>query len=333
MWRNLRSNSGGSPPRPSRLRDESGVVLLLIMLVLALISVLVLTWAQEWRTELQLAANYREARQCRRLAEAGVYYALGKLLETKIAEGQAGVATPQAAVQPASGWQADQRVHELKLPGGVVAVRVEDEGGKLNLNRVSEENLAALFTFLGFAPERIPVMVDSILDWRSRGEQPRPFGAKSAYYMSLDPPYICRDGPFETVEELSWVRGFEAAYLASRLVEYLTVEGTGQGVNVNTAPLAVLEAAGLPPEVAQNIVATRQLEPIRGQQQIGQMAVTPVTGQALRLTYVSSPFFTIKSTGMINKNGGSHTIKAIARIDVSTRSSWQILSWVDDFPR
>jgi general secretion pathway protein K len=292
----------------------------------------VLTWAQEWRTELQLAANYREARQCRRLAEAGVYYALGKVLENKVLESSIGAADPQAAAKLTGGWQGDQVVHELKLPGGLVAVRVEDEGGKLNLNQAREENLAALFTVLGFSPERIPIMVDSILDWRSRGEQPRPYGAKSAYYKGLDPPYICRDGPFETVTELAWVRGFEAPALAPRLVDYLTVEGNSRGVNINTAPQAVLEAAGLPPEVAQNIVGTRQFEPFRGQEQISQLAVNPLTGQGLRLTYTSSPFFTIKSTGMINKKGGSHTIKAVVRMDLSARSAWQILSWVDDFP-
>jgi general secretion pathway protein K len=332
MWRNLRSDRGGRPPRSPRHRDESGVVLLLVMLVLALISVLVLTWAQEWRTELQLASNYREAHQCRRLAEAGVYYALGKLLENKILESSIVAADPQAAAKLTGGWLADQRVHELKLPGGLVAVRVEDEGGKVNLNLAGEETLTALFTFLGFSPERIPIMVDSILDWRSAGEQPRPFGAKSAYYKRLDPPYICRDGPFETVTELSWVRGFEVATLAPRLVDYLTVQKGSRGININTAPLAVLEAVGLPPEVAQGIVAARQLEPFKGQEQISQLAVNPITRQAQQLTVMTSPFFTIKSTGMINKNGGRHTIKVIARIEVSRRNPWQILSWVDDFP-
>ena len=81
MWRNLKSNRSRRGPR-----DEQGVVLLLVVLILALISVMVLSWAQEWRTELLLAANFREATQCRRLAEGGVYYALGKLMETKILE-------------------------------------------------------------------------------------------------------------------------------------------------------------------------------------------------------------------------------------------------------
>src|SRR4030042_5974188 len=59
---------------------EEGSVLLLVILILTLISVLVLSWAQEWRTELKLASNFGEAHKCHRLAEAGVYFALGKMV-------------------------------------------------------------------------------------------------------------------------------------------------------------------------------------------------------------------------------------------------------------
>jgi len=65
---------------------EEGTVLLLVILILTLISVLVLSWAQEWRTELKLASNFGEAHKCQRLAEAGIYYALGKLVTAKTAE-------------------------------------------------------------------------------------------------------------------------------------------------------------------------------------------------------------------------------------------------------
>ena len=44
-----------------RTGREEGAVLLLVILILTLISVLVLSWAQEWRTELKLASNFGEA--------------------------------------------------------------------------------------------------------------------------------------------------------------------------------------------------------------------------------------------------------------------------------
>ena len=224
MWRNLNSEDRRRP------RDERGAVLLLVMLILALISVLTLSWAQEWRTELQLAANFKEARQSRRLAEAGIYYALGRLLESKFLETMAASMDPQElAAKLAGAWQGDQVVHQLKFPGGFVAVQAEDEGGKINLNRATEETLVSLFAALGFPSEQIAIMGDSIADWRTSGESPRLSGAKSAYYLGLDPPYVARDGLFESVEELGWVRGFEVNPMIRHLGEYLTVRRTARG--------------------------------------------------------------------------------------------------------
>src|SRR3989339_1756830 len=94
MHRILRMTSNLSRARAVTDREE-GAVLLLVILILTLISVLVLSWAQEWRTELRLASNFGEAHKSQRLAEAGVYYALGKLLSAKKAEmgGPGAVAT------------------------------------------------------------------------------------------------------------------------------------------------------------------------------------------------------------------------------------------------
>ena len=136
----------------------------------------------------------------------------------------------------------------------------------------------------------------------------------------------------EAVEELGWVRGFENSPILPRLSEWLTVQGVGQGVNINTAPMEVLLTRGFPPEVAQNIIMTRRHQPFRNFQDIAPLGVAAQPGQFQQVTFTTSPFFTIKSTGMVNKKGGRQTVKAIVRIDLSLQSSWQILSWVDDFP-
>jgi general secretion pathway protein K len=330
MWRSLRSNKVSRSPRR---RDEDGAVLLLVLLILALISVLTLSWAQEWRTELQLASNYREAHQCRRLAEAGVYYALGKLLEAKMLETTMATAdSADAAAKLAVAWKGDQTPHRLELPGGQVVIRAEDEGGKLNINQANAEILTAMFTALGFPLLQVPTMVDSLMDWRSRGDEPRPYGAKSPYYLKQEPPYVARNGPFETVSELAWVRGFESNPLTPRLGEYLTAQPAGQGININTAPAAVLAAMGLPPEVAQGIVVSRQQQPFRNYQDLAMLGLSAMPGQFQQLGFQSAPFVTIKSTGMLNKGKGRHTVAALVRLDLSIQNAWEVISWVDDFP-
>jgi general secretion pathway protein K len=311
---------------------EEGTVLLLVILILTLISVLVLSWAQEWRTELKLASNFAEAHKCQRLAEAGIYYALGKLVTAKTAEmGGMGAVAPQAQRDPGALWQGDQQPRELELPDGVVEIRIADEGGKINLNVASELLLQSFFTVLGLPEPQVRTMVDSIQDWRSKESFPRLYGAKSAYYLGLDPPYVAKNGNFETVEELAWVRGFEASPLIPQLGRWLTVVSNQGGVNINTAPLEVLLALGFSRDIALNIMATRQTMPLRNFQEVAQANANLMLGQGAQMSFQSSPFFTITSTGMVKKNSGRQTIRATVRIQANQGIPWVITSWYSGF--
>jgi general secretion pathway protein K len=310
---------------------EEGTVLLLVILILTLISVLVLSWAQEWRTELKLASNYGEAHKCQRLAEAGIYYALGKLLTAKTAEmGGINAVPPQGDSGPL--WQGDQQPHVLELPDGIAEVRIGDEGGKINLNHASEPLLYNFFTVLGLPEPQVRIMVDSIQDWRMKGTYPRLYGAKSAYYLSLDPPYVAKNGRFETVEELAWVRGFEASPLIPQLSRWLTVRRIESGINLNTAPLEVLLAMGFARDNALDIITARQAMPLRNFQEIGQAGANPTLGQGAQMSFRSSPFFTIASTGMVKKNSSRQTIRATVRVDPNQRVPWVVISWYSGFP-
>ncbi len=137
-------------------------MLLLVILILTLISVLILSWAQEWRTELKLASNFGEAHKCQRLAEAGIYYALGKMMTAQTGE-STGLQAIGPQTQEASGdlWLGDQRPHGLELPDGTVEVRIADEGGKINLNMAPEALLHNFFVSLGLPEPQVRTMVDS----------------------------------------------------------------------------------------------------------------------------------------------------------------------------
>jgi general secretion pathway protein K len=323
----------GFPKAKALTPREEGSVLLLVILILTLISVLILSWAQEWRTELKLASNFAEAHKCQRLAEAGIYYGLGKMVNAKTAELK-GLQATTPLTQGTSGdpWQGDQRPHVLELPDGVVEVRVADEGGKINLNQAPEALLYSLFTGLGLPEPQVRTMVDSLQDWRTKDSSPRPYGAKSAYYLGLDPPYVAKNGNFETVEELAWVHGFEASPLIPRLNQWLTVQTIKPGINLNTAPLEVLLAMGFAQNLAQDIIAARQAMPFRNLQEISQADAIPLLGQAVQISFQSSSVFTITSTGMVKKNSGRQTIKAIVRFDANPKVPWVILSWYGGFP-
>lgn len=50
-------------------------------------------------------------------------------------------------------------------------------------------------------------IADAILDWMDRDNIPRPTGAESEYYATLNPPYAPRNGVPESIEELLLVKG------------------------------------------------------------------------------------------------------------------------------
>src|SRR5438477_1648331 len=77
-----------------------------------------------------------------------------------------------------------------------------DEASKLNLNTATTNMLLAL-------PRMTPELAANIISWRSGDNNPSG-GAESDTYLRLNPPYLCKNAPFETVDELRLVYG---AYL------------------------------------------------------------------------------------------------------------------------
>jgi general secretion pathway protein K len=310
---------------------EEGVVLLLVLWILALLSVVILSMAQEWRTELKLAVNFQESCRARHLAEAGVYYTLGKLVEAQIA--QLGVDQSANAYRPADDWQVSQVPHILELLGDQIEVRITDEAGKIDLNTASRQTLINLLDTMGYQESEIPLLVDSILDWRDVDSLTRLQGAESQYYLGLVPPYPAKNGRFDLVEELRWVRGFGARANLTRLAECLTVHGTGQVVNINAAPQEVLEVIGLSSEQAQALIQARQFGPLRNLAEVSEIIdLTSFHQIQSQINFQASPFFTIMATGIIKDKGVRHTIKALVNIDINRSNPWEIVYWADDYP-
>ena len=78
-----------------------------------------------------------------------------------------------------------------------------DEASKLNINVAGEESLLAL-------PGMTPELVDALMDYRDADANTRPEGAEQDYYDQLPHPYLIKNGPLMTVEELLLVKGFTA---------------------------------------------------------------------------------------------------------------------------
>jgi type II secretory pathway component PulK len=83
---------------------------------------------------------------------------------------------------------------------------LRDEASRINLNTASTDMLLKL-------PRSTSELAASIVDWRDRDDDVTTGGAESGYYLLLADPYYCKNGPFETVEELLLVKGADTTLL------------------------------------------------------------------------------------------------------------------------
>lgn len=81
-----------------------------------------------------------------------------------------------------------------------------DEASKLNLNTATTNMLEGL-------PRMTPELAAAIVDWRDSNEEVATGGAESEFYQRRNPPYSCKNAPFETIEELRLVSGTDLTLL------------------------------------------------------------------------------------------------------------------------
>ena len=71
----------------------------------------------------------------------------------------------------------------------------------------------------------------------------------------MSDPYLCKDAPFQALEELGYVQGIDKDVF-ERIQPYITIFGLGR-VNINTASGPVLRSLGISKEIVMKILAYR----------------------------------------------------------------------------
>jgi general secretion pathway protein K len=252
-------------PLPSRDREGAvysrrGSALIAVLWLSAALSAIAFAMSLTVRAETARTATSMDDLRSYYLASAGVEKATMELLWTA---GQGANLIPKGAT-----------FINYDFPSGMAHVEIIPEAAKLNVNRVSAEQLFTLLTALGVDPARATTIAAAIVDWRSPGAGG---GAFDTFYLSHTPSFQAPHTSFQEIEELLSVRGvtpdiFYGTWAAAGngdagtnplvrhagLNDCLTVYGSpGGAVDVNTAEPAVLMAAGVSPDVIAAIEAQR----------------------------------------------------------------------------
>jgi general secretion pathway protein K len=204
---------------------QRGIALISVLWAVVLLSALAASLLVASRTELRLGRNAAGQAQARALAEAGVNRAILGLLER----------------QPDQRWRGDGTLYHLSLPGGAVRIVIQDEAGRIDLNKAGVGLLRPLLRTAGLDEAEAEALADAIRDWRDPDQLRRLHGAEDDDYRAAGYTYGAADRPFAAVEELQQVIGMSSA-LYRRIAPAVTVF-SGQGnVDATVAPRAVLAA-------------------------------------------------------------------------------------------
>lgn len=224
---------------------RGGFAMLSVLWVLALAGGLALGAAGEGRVALDAARN-------RIAVERGAWAARGCLAILRARLDASYLGTREG--EPRALWwrTLDRAVTEARRPDDGCTLAVEPLGVRVDVNSAVRSSLIALLRATGPAASA-EARAAAILDWRDPDDDARAGGTESAWYRAQGQP-LPRNAPFESAEELRFVRGFSddtnaMLYLGTELSRISLFHASGP-------VLATLP--GVSPEVVRHILTLRR---------------------------------------------------------------------------
>jgi general secretion pathway protein K len=320
----------------SMTSTQRGGALLAVLWLSAALSVIALTVAGTVRGEVDRAATASDDTRAYFLAQSAIQRAI-LYIEWGRAYG------------PPNYYQPGMPRLDLHFPGGDATVEVISESSKLNVNDCRPAELFRLLSALGVPPDRAQLITEAVVDWRTvaPGGQPTPF---DAFYLQHNPSFMAAHSSFQEIEDLLLVRGMtpELFYgtwdrddslqpprLTRRigLRDCVSIFSNGS-LDVNTTPVPVLLAAGLPAEGVAAIAEQRRIQPFPTVGTIRAFAqnMGPSAG---RLSVGGSSMFTIRATARPRSADGvlsdmRRTVAAVIKFTPPDSGSlFHIVRWYD----
>ena len=212
-------------------------ILVGLLWCLALLSVVVIGILHTARLDLLVVKHYGDRIQAHYLALAGIEKAKAVLWQN------ARLRTRSRTSHSSELYNAPEQFRDVPFgrgqfrvirpgqadEGGGVIYGVTDEESRLNVNYASVDQLTGIY---GMTPD----VVAAINDWRDSDNAVTPGGAEAEYYASLRPPYLPRNGPFQTVRELLMVRGISRDRLLGRSASQNGSGYPGESLNESAPP-------------------------------------------------------------------------------------------------
>ena len=319
------------------LSNQRGAALIVVLWIFMFLFVVAFEFSQTVREEGTAALRYSDETQGYYLAVAGFQRGLYDFVNQ--------VPARNLQTEPKPDDLFDGTWREEKLGGGVYRERLIDEGGKVNLNRADEAMLRRIFTNLGVDEPRRSILIDSILDWRDPDDLHRVNGAESDYYLALPRPYTAKNGTFDSVEDLLWVRGVTSALFFGDFEDeeknvteqrpvglraIFTLDSPIDRVNLRTASAEVIHAvAAIPLEKARAFVEARKKLSSKTLADMLPLLGFAAGDPVLRYFIFTNPsVVAVEAEGEPGESRVSRRVKGVVRRG-GGRQGFELLRWID----
>jgi general secretion pathway protein K len=179
--------------RASLRSRTRGVAFVLVLWVIAMLSIMLGSFALVARTENLQSRHLFDTTQARYAAEAGLNLAVYELRKA----------------DPMERWMSDGRPYRFGYGDAEIEVAITDESGKIDINTAASNGdlLINLFVTHGVAQEQAQALSDAVKDWIDSDDLKSPNDAEVADYKAAGLPYGPKNAPFDTVSELQQVLG------------------------------------------------------------------------------------------------------------------------------
>ena len=271
------------------LQQRRGIALIMVLMVLTVLAVLAGGFAYSMRIETKLARNASWESDFEWMARSGIEvakYALSQRNGISVGYDSLGQAwaggrteTNDTVARLLGNW--------ISLGNGEFRVMLEDADRKFNINNADESVLRKAAEVVNIDASLTPTMVSSILDWIDADDDPRPNGAEKQHYLSLNPPYLAKNGRIDDITELLLVEGVsespgifwgsgapathrkERSTRTNRGEEPIYPVGlkdlfcalSGGRMNINTASVSALQVLPFVNEIAAQAIQARRAGP------------------------------------------------------------------------
>lgn len=245
-------------------RNQRGMAILITIMILSLLVVITLGYHKTTWHKYVASHNRKVNTQLKMIAGSAVQLGLAFLQYDSTANSTDSFFDSWAAIK-------DEDFRDL-FPTGTLHLEIIDLSGRLQINSLVQKKsgggtqglsgkgrnpendtqkiLHRLLLSGSFAISselQAQQLVDALVDWLDTDDRESDYGAENSYYRSLDPPYGCKNGPVEYIEELLLVKGMTPDLLfgtttTKGLAYYLTVFGDNGKININTAPRLILKS-------------------------------------------------------------------------------------------